>query len=288
VRHLYYLAVTAGLVAKDIGKSRSNYTKVDNALNVMRERGVDFGKRIQTNPDAETLDIYRDACIIPFPWIVDATRGQYRPTMYDDKEAGLKDFAWGYRRNLWRTQDTLVEVWCESESIASVLLELTTDLGVVLLPCRGQSSKGLVWTSAQSYARQSKPVVCIYVGDFDPSGLDIGNSVRERMLRYFPRGSRPDFDFRRIAIMPEQVREYGLAGHGVNPNIKAVQRQTFYGLCDAYSLPHESVEAEALDPVILRGLVEDAIRGYVDERAWEIETRAQESERRDIWAMING
>ena len=44
-RHVYYQAVTRGLVEKDSGKSRANEQKVGNALNQMRENMIDIQKK---------------------------------------------------------------------------------------------------------------------------------------------------------------------------------------------------------------------------------------------------
>jgi hypothetical protein len=123
---------------------------------------------------------------MPFGWITDNTRTRYQADVWASKDAALNDTVRFCRRDLWRMQPRHVEVWCESDSIVGVLLDLCDGYGVPLLPCRGQAPKRFVYDSAQAYASIGKPVVVLYVGDFDPNGLDIGNSVRDRTVRYLP------------------------------------------------------------------------------------------------------
>jgi len=274
-RQCYYRAVVAGLVAKDTGKSRASEKQVGGALDVMREDYVaTFGPR-QIQLTERAVALCRELLLLPFEWVTDNTRTRYQARLYGDSEDALADLARTYRRNLWRLQPRHVEVWCESDSIGGVLLNLTDRYGVALLPCKGQSSKRFIWDSAQAYARLGKPVTCLYVGDFDPSGLDIGNSVQERLARY----SAPDVEFRRIAITPDQVRDMGLPGHGLNPNHPASVRRRFIDVCDDYGISGEAVEAEAMPPGDLRDLVEDAIREYIDQRQWELELAVEAEER---------
>jgi hypothetical protein len=162
------------------------------------------------------------------------TQSEIEPEMFGSKEDALDDLAMYYRRDLWRSQPVRVEVWCESDRIGGVIMPLTDDYGVAMLPCRGQPSNTFIWESAQSYRRTAKPVACLYVGDFDPAGLDLGNSLQERLERY----GAPGVEFTRIAVEPAQVAELGLLGHGLN--ISASQRERFTDQCDSYGRRNSS------------------------------------------------
>ena len=279
-RQCYYRAVVAGLVDKDTAGSRKNEQMIGHALEVMRERGVaqyDF----DTPPPMEEPWVLRSMGIIPFEWITDNTRTRFQADLHDSKTDALADMARYYRRDLWRSQPQHVEVWSESDSIGGVLMDVTDEYGVALLPCRGQSSKRFIWDSAQSYQRLGKPVVCLYVGDFDPAGLDIGQSVEDRLERY----GAEDVEFIRLAVTPEQVLDLDLPGHGLNPKHPAPVLERFIDECDSYGIPREAVEAEALPPDDLRQLVQDAIEGYIDQRQWEIELAVEQQERQGLAAL---
>ncbi len=233
-RQCDYRAVVAGLVDKDTGKSRASEKKVGAALDAMREAGIDRKQDLVAGVLASFLGVDGDEArpempVLPFEWITDNTRTRYQADLYGSSEDALADIARTYRRDLWRGQARHVEVWCESDSIGGVLMGVTDDYGVALLPCKGQSSKRFIWDSARSYQRLGKPVTALYVGDFDRAGLDIGRSVQKRLARY----GAPDVEFCRLAVTPEQVRDMGLPGHGLNPNTPAPVRDRFTAVCDA-------------------------------------------------------
>ena len=285
-RQCYYRAVVAGLIEKDVGNSRSNEQKMFHVLNQMRERANDY--RAMSNQVLEgrissmNMPWLREQLVMPFDWIADNTRVRYQADLYGSKEDAIRDMAMYYRRDLWRTQGVHVEVWCESESIAGVLGGVCDEYGVALLPCRGQSSKRFIWDSARSYERLRKKVVCLYVGDFDPAGLDIGNSVEERLELY----GAANADFRRISVTPGQVAGMDLPGHGINSNTSAPALARFHEECDNWDIPRESVEAEAMPPEDLRGLLREQITALIDQQLWELEQTIEESESKSLLEMI--
>jgi hypothetical protein len=305
-RQVYYRAVVAGLIEKDAAGSRANEGKVGRVLNELREGwlryrpgGTDhwvwrrYADEAASYTDGDAGAATEMACralgdAMPFDWITDNTRVRYQADVWSSKDAALRDMVRYYRRDLWRMQPRHVEVWCESDSIAGVLLGLCDEYGVPLLPCRGQAPKRFVYDSAQAYGRIGKPVTVLYVGDFDPCGLDIGNSVRDRISRYLPPGCGVEVDFQRIAITGQQVLEENLPGHGLNRNIAPAVRERFLAECSAYGIPGEAVEAEAMRPDDLRDLVTDHVVSHVDQRQWQLELAIEEEERRDLSSMLGG
>jgi hypothetical protein len=315
-RQVYYRAVVAELIEKDGGKSRKNEQRVQAALDWMRERYVDLdwdnqhvrngaGVFLMTAaelalypgpPPAELTAEFTEALnrrvyqatrarqVLPFRWVADSSRTRYQATQYDDKDEMLREVARLYRRDLWREQSRHVEIWCESESICSVIMDTADGYGLAVLPCRGQSGKRFVWDSAQAYARIGKSVTCLYVGDFDPAGLDIESSVRKRLRRY----GASEFELRRIAVTPEQVAGMGLTGHGLNPKYSQKQKDRFLAVCDDYGIPHEAVEAEAIRPRLLRELLATEIEALIDMDAWEQEREIEAEEARVLQSWFGG
>jgi hypothetical protein len=310
LRQLYYRSVVARLVDKDESGSRANETRITKAVGFMRERYVDYyydhdGGELDdaivaamadeyvrlgiTDPtdeqsDASALAAYRKLLIMPFHWVADNTRTRYQARQYADKEEAVKQMHRMYRRDLWLAQPCHVEVWCESDALADVLMEVTDKYRLALLPCRGQAGKRFVFDSARSYRTIDKPVVVLYIGDFDPSGLDIRRSLHHRMIRY----GAPDVDFRWLAVTPEQVRDQGLIGHGLNRNIPQPVLARFYAECDRAGVSREAVEAEAMEPAVLRDLLDDEINSLMDQRQWQIEQAVETSERLSLAAMLSG
>jgi hypothetical protein len=265
-RNVYYRAVSAGLIDKDTAATkRRNYQKVIRAIGGMRESGE-----------------------MPFGWIVDNTRLRRGPRLHDSMGDALADMTRLYRRNLWRTQSTHVEVWCESDSAASEVVDVTWGLGVSLMSCRGQSSSTFAWTAVQDWRQLDKNVIAIYVGDWDPSGLAIARSLEERLKRY---GPELDIEFQRLAIEPEDIeneelklREFAHETNRADPNYKA-----FVTTCQEHGFdPDESIELEAVEAPTLRAWVRDIISECIDDKEqWEMAEKIEEEERKSLSAIVD-
>ncbi|MGH9151158.1 MAG: hypothetical protein ACRD03_01860 [Acidimicrobiales bacterium] len=262
VRQLYYLGIGQWW-DKDQGKSRRTYGMVVRLVGELREAGV-----------------------LPWEWIADNTRWFRHRTMFNSPGHILRSVAETYRRDLWARQPVHVEVWCESDSIAGVLDDVTYPEGVALFPCRGQSSKTLVYEATRSYVEIGKPVVVIYVGDWDPSGLGIPFSVEDRMARYSD-GETVDLDLRRIAVTAEDVAVGSYTTHSVNTKDPNYRR--FADRCRLMHLdPQTAVEVEALPPDLLRQRLRAAIDELADARLWNATLAAERSERELLERMVTG
>lgn len=248
VRQIFYRAVVAGV--DGITKDRNGYEKVQRACLDLRRAGR-----------------------LPWRWIVDTSRTFYMVDQWSDAETYLYEVASLYRRDLWRDAPVAVEVWCESESIASTIGLITTRWRLGLYPIRGQCSESYAYRAATSW-RDGRPRAILYVGDHDPAGLDIERSLIEKLERFDT--YKAFHDFRRIGVTWAQVEELGLPG--TPPKITSESQRK------RYPWP-ESVEAEALPPQLLRDLLDAAISEYVDEDRLEI-LRTVEEEERDLLAHL--
>ncbi len=251
-RHIYYLGI-GRLWDKDAGRSRRNYAVVVRELGYMRERGQ-----------------------LPWEWITDGTRLVRQDEQYDSVEDALAHATQTYRRNLWTSQRRRVEVWCESDSVAGVLLPVTSAWGVGLYSCRGQSSKTFVHEAVVDYLRQPKALSICFIGDWDPSGRSVPRSVAERMERYG--NGDLDLDFRQIAVTAADVRSGQFTSHYVNT--ADVNFKRYHQECRREGIdPHTAVEVEALSPGLLRSRLSDAIETLVDDvAAWNLLARTEEAE----------
>lgn len=237
VRHSYYVAITRGLVAKDTSGSHANYGIVQRAILNLRRRGD-----------------------IPYRSIVDSTRWMRKPDSYGDLTDGLENFQRAYRKDMWASGDTLLEVWCESESIAGVLQDVTWKWDVPLLPTHGYSSETFVWGAADNWLSDDRTPVVLYVGDLDKHGKQIEADLRSKLEGFY--GS--EVEWTRVGITEEQIEEHGLQD-------MATKRGHW--------------EAEALPPDIMRQELETEILEYIDPNMLAAHEAAEESER-DILRTI--
>lgn len=245
VRQVFYRMVSVGA----IGKSENEYNNtIIRLLKDMRLSGE-----------------------IPFSWIADNTRWQRKPRTYSSLEQMLRAGAYSYRRALWDSQDTYVEVWLEKEALAGVLYDVTEEWDVPLMVTRGYPSISYLYDAAEQVREIGKPAYLYYFGDRDPSGLDIERNVGERLREFAPNG---EIHLERVAVTEEQVDEWGLL---TRPTKKTDSRSK--------SFKGESVEVDAIPPRQLRVLVERCIRPHIDQRALDVVLAAERDEREILMRM---
>jgi hypothetical protein len=110
------------------------------------------------------LSEMREAGQIPFEWIADNTRWMKKPSAFTGVEACLNSVANSYRRDLWASMPVYVEVWCEKDALAGVLMEETKVYDVSLMVARGYSSISFLHSSAMAIQARGKPTYVYHFG----------------------------------------------------------------------------------------------------------------------------
>jgi hypothetical protein len=187
---------------------------------------------------------------IPYRWIADNTRWQRKPTTHSGLFEALDRTAEYYRRALWDYQDAYVEVWLEKEALAGVLFPITSKWDVPLMVTRGYPSLSFLHSAAETIGDKGKPTFLYYLGDHDPSGVDIPRCV-ENGIREI--ATEADLTFERIAVTPAQIESMGLQ---TRPTKKTDSRSKHF--------KGESVEVDAIPPADLKRIVESCITRHVD------------------------
>jgi hypothetical protein len=218
----------------------------------------------------------REAGEIPFEWITDNSRWMRKPPSFTGIEACLSSCADNYRRDLWAEAPDYVEIWCEKDALASVLMEETEPYDVPLAVTRGYSSLSFAYSAAKSIEERGKPTFVYYFGDCDPSGVDAARDLEEKLRRYAPDA---EIHFERSAVTREQVEEWNLP---TRPTKTTDTRAKKFGSAT-------SVELDAIPANKLRELVRERIERHVDQQELGI-LKAAETRERDrfgAWAAIH-
>jgi hypothetical protein len=209
---------------------------------------------------------------IPFSWIADNTRWMRKPTTYSSLEEAIRDTAKFYRRNLWADADVYVEIWCEKDALAGVILEETDPYDVPLMVARGFSSITYLYNAARAIAEQGKPAHIYHFGDHDPSGRVSARDIERKLCQFAPEA---EIHFEPVAVLPEQVHDWQL------PTRPTKRKRNTH----AKGFRGNSVELDAIPADRLRQLVRDCIERHVDQRQLEILRVAEESERGQLQAL---
>jgi hypothetical protein len=252
VRHVFY-RMTDPRLSEPVEKSDRGYRHVQERCVKLRRSGR-----------------------IPYHWIADMSRRGYFVQTFSGKSDFLSRVAGLYRSDLWAQSEYRCEVWCESRSIASVILQDCNEMAVDLYPCSGFSSLSFVHEAAESqnHADDGRPLIIFYIGDYDPAGVLIDVALeRELRLQLNP---SIQLQFERIAINKNQIERFDLP---TKPR-KAT---------DTRSLQVEStVEAEAMPARTLRRLLRMRIEKLRPEGALAAAKLAEASEQAGLMSLARG
>jgi hypothetical protein len=180
-----------------------------------------------------------------YGWISDTSRRGYFVDTFDSARDFLLHVKSLYRADLWRQAEVRCEVWVESRSIA-----------------------GVVQAEYLNAVNDGRPVVVIYVGDYDPAGVLIDEALEREPREHLDRGI--ELDFRRIAITAAQIVE-----HDLPTKLRKTSEKRATQI-------ERTVEAEAMPAGIMRQLLRNTIEELLPPGALAAAKVAEESERQHL------
>jgi hypothetical protein len=207
----------------------------------------------------------REAKEIPFDWLADNTRWQRKPATFVGLDSCLKNTARFYRRDLWAAAPVYVEIWCEKDALAGVLVEETEPYDVPLMVARGYASISFLHSAAKAIEARGKPAHIYHFGDLDPSGVDAARDIEAKLRRYAPGA---EIHFNRPAVTRQQVDDWNLPTRPTK--MTDTRAKKFIGT---------SVELDAIPAARLRGLVRESIERHIDKEQLNLLRIAEASER---------
>lgn len=233
-------------------------------------------KRSETRRVSRLLTDAREDGMIPWEWIVDEHREMERVPSWNDPEDYVRAVRRSYRRDFWTEQPHRVEVWSEKGTVRGVLKPVLDEYGVGFLPLHGFNSATMVHDAARS-GDDGRPLISLYVGDYDPSGMFM--SERDLPKRLSDYGG-DHVEIRRVALLPEDLGKlphFPAASKRQDPRYKWFRSE--YG--------DKCWELDAMHPNDLRDRVVAEIEALIEWSAWERCEQAQEAEQESLQALLD-
>jgi hypothetical protein len=276
------------------GKSAKNLALIDAAFTILEAiqpasvravcyqlfnaKLIDSMAKNETNRVSTQLRDARERGDIPWNWIVDETRRAECVNAWENPAAYVDTVKRSYRRDRWADQPDHIEVWSEKGTIRGTLAPVLDEYGVTFRVMHGYGSATTVHDVAEQSVDGDKPWTVLYVGDWDPSGLHMSEiDLRARVHRY-----GGEVQIERVALTEEHVQgnlpSFGADEKRRDPRFAWYVRR--YG--------RRCWELDALNPVVLRGEVEAAIRVRLDLSAWRRAERTEAAERESLVTILNG
>jgi hypothetical protein len=234
LRQLYYQ-----LVARDyIENSVRSYKRIGNLVSDARLAGfIDWGM------------------------IEDRNRETVIPTAWTSPAEIVRAAAQQFRVDRWQGQPCHVEVMVEKDALSGILEPVCRDLHVRFTANKGYSSSSAMYETgkrigkAMGYGRE---VHIFYLGDHDPSGIDMTRDIRERLTMF---SDYEEVKVHRLALNYNQVEEWQPPE---NPAKETDSRYQAY----ADEFGESSWELDAVEPRTLADLVREGITELIDEDQW--------------------
>ena len=193
----------------------------------------------------------------------DRARTNELPQEFDNLKHLIEVANRSFKLSRWADQDYYVELFSEKDTMYSRIEPLSRKYHLPLNINRGYASSSVIYSVSKRLIdkiEQGKQVILLYVGDYDPSGLDMINDIRKRLTEFLEDGRdyvEPNFKIVHVALTREQVEKYNL-----HPNPAKLSDSR----AEKYIEEHGEVswELDALKPQIMIQIVEDEILKYID------------------------
>lgn len=256
LRQLYYQFVARNLIPN----SERSYKNLGNLISDARRAGL-------------------------FDWsaLEDRTRRLHKLAFWNNPKELLETARDQYHRDLWANQKIRIQVWIEKDALLGVISEICEKNDVPYFSCRGYASDSEIWNSAMRlriYVRDQnqEQLVVLYLGDHDPSGLDMTRDIEER-LRLFSVCQSEELKVKRIALTMDQIKQLKPP-----PNPAKITDSRYRQYVSQYG--NESWELDVLEPKFIEGLIHLEITKIRNLGKWQAALLQEERERKQIDRLI--
>ena len=269
------------------------YTQISSIVDAYQKKSIKLSNRqlyyrlVGKNWIPNRIEIYKRICVfltdcryggyIDWDAIEDRGRTPERRAQWETVQSLIDSAIASYRLPRWKDQEYYVELYCEKEAMESVLRPIADKYHIYFGYNKGYSSASTIHEVAERVYKQiqnKKTVTVLYLGDHDPSGLDMVRDIEERIMEFvfhwwaggeedeyylsaFKEHLEEVFSVEHVALTTEQVKQYNPPP---NPAKFTDPRANEY-----ISVHGEiSWELDSLEPEVLIQLTEKAILEVLD------------------------
>lgn len=222
----------------------------------------------------------RLAGYIDWSAIEDRTRFLRGNTNWNSPEQIIRNAARGYSIDMWANQKIRFEVWIEKDALIGVVENVCRKNDIDYFACRGYVSQSELYKAGKRIERyfedEDKETIVLHLGDHDPSGIDMTRDNQERLCMF----SGYDVDVRRIALNKDQIDLYKPP-----PNPAKLTDSRAGGYVAEHG--NYSWELDALEPRVLRNLIQDEVDIEKDQDAWEEREKLLEEHKEKLSEVVD-
>lgn len=183
-----------------------------------------------------------------------------------------------YERNKQSGQPYYVEMWCEAQGMMPQLARVANEFSVPVYSCGGFASLTAVRAIVDRAQRRDRPTVFLHLGDFDPSGESIFDSMSDDAAAFLDRDrlmAVSRFIPERVALTADQVTDHDLPT--APPKDTDSRSARWSG---------ETCQLEALPPDVLAEIVEESIEQWMDPDVLVGHRVSEKADRTELLRML--
>ncbi len=215
----------------------------------------------------------RLAGLLDWDMIKDRGRETHFLSHFDDPADILQQAARQYREDKWDAQPVHIEVMVEKQALEGVLLPVCRELDVRFTANKGYGSISLLYEVGQrintKIEEDGKDVTIIYLGDHDPSGMDMTRDIEDRIAMFSHSSS---INVVRLALNMDQVERWNPP-----PNTAKQTDSRHAGYVSQFG--KRCWELDAISPTDLANLVAQEVLKWRDEDLWDESVNKEEEGR---------
>lgn len=170
-----------------------------------------------------------------------------------------------YQRDKSENQATRVMVLVEAAGMVPQIVKAVGSYGLPVISSSGFDSLTMKYELAKDIMEDGRPTVVLHIGDLDPSGVCIFDSVQADVEAFV--GDSVELQFKRIVLTPDQVVLYDLPT--APPKVKDKRGEGM----------RETCQAEALPPDVLAQIVQNEVMNHYNMEQYVDDVLAEQRER---------
>ena len=223
-------------------------------------------------PNAQ--EVYKRVCtflvdlryngLVDWDAIEDRGRVPSKPSDWKNIRELIRTALYAYRLPRWQDQSFYVELFCEKQAMEGVLKPIADKYHIYFGANKGYSSASAMYDLAKRIEAQvidgNKKAVILYLGDHDPSGLDMVRDIQTRVCEFLR--LEKDYAEELFEVIPLALNREQIDAYNPPPNPAKITDPR----AKWYLAKHGNVswELDALEPKVLMGIAEQGILNYLD------------------------
>jgi hypothetical protein len=219
---------------------------------------------------------------LPWNGIEDRTRPFHDYNSWETPADLVEFTANTFTSAIWDDMPVYPEIWVEKDALSGIIEIPAKQFQIPWMAAKGYMSIDSKWRAAQRiikrFEENGQDTVVIYLGDHDPSGIDMIRDIRDQ-LEVFIDGCEALPQVLPIALTIEQIND-----HKLPPNPTKLTDSRAKDYLQKYGA--ESWELDALDPTYLVDLIRKSIRQYMPDYVWKKKI-AEDNRGKDLLRMIS-